>query len=142
MKKSHIIGIVVIAIAVFVIISTAGDASTYVSFDEAKALFEQGNDKKVHVVGQLKTSESGEILGVEPSEDKLTVTFLMVDNNNETNKVFYNKPMPPDLEQSEQVVVIGQFKNDVFVADQILLKCPSKYEENTLQVDEIREVNL
>lgn len=134
MKKSHIIGIVVIAIAVFVIISTAGDASTYVTFNEAQALFESGNDKKVHVVGQLKMSDSGEIIGVEPSDDKLTVTFLMVDNNNETNKVFYNKPMPPDLKQSEQVVVIGNFKNDVFVADQILLKCPSKYEENELKV--------
>jgi cytochrome c-type biogenesis protein CcmE len=134
MKKSHIIGIVVIAIAVFVIISTAGDASTYVTFDEARALSDAGSDKKVHVVGQLKTSESGEILGVEPSQDKLTVTFLMVDNNDQTNKVFYNKPMPPDLKQSEQVVVIGQHKKDMFYADQILLKCPSKYEENTLQV--------
>lgn len=134
MKKSHILGIVVIAIAVFVIISTAGDASTYVTFDEAKALSDAGSDKKVHVVGQLKTSESGEILGVEPSQDKLTVTFLMVDNNEQTNKVFYNKPMPPDLKQSEQVVVIGQYKKDMFYADQILLKCPSKYEENTLQV--------
>jgi cytochrome c-type biogenesis protein CcmE len=141
MKKSHIIGIVVIAIAVFVIISTAGDASTYVTFEEAKSLFDEGNDKKVHVVGQLKTSESGEILGVEPGEDMLTVTFLMVDNNNQTDKVFYNKPMPPDLKQSEQVVVIGQYKQDLFVADQILLKCPSKYEENTLQVSEVSEVN-
>ena len=134
MKKSHIIGIVVIAIAVFVIISTAGDASTYVTFDEAKSLFESGNNKKVHVVGQLKTDGSGEIVGVQPSEDKLSVTFLMVDNNQETNKVFYNKPMPPDLKQSEQVVVIGQYKNDIFYANQILLKCPSKYEEESLQV--------
>jgi cytochrome c-type biogenesis protein CcmE len=134
MKKSHILGIVVIAIAVFVIISTAGDASTYVTFEEAKSLSDAGSDKKVHVVGQLKISESGEILGVEPSQDKLTVTFLMVDNDDQTNKVFYNKPMPPDLKQSEQVVVIGQYKKDMFYADQILLKCPSKYEENTLQV--------
>jgi cytochrome c-type biogenesis protein CcmE len=102
MKKSHIIGIVVIAIAVFVIISTAGDASTYVTFEEAKTLFDEGNDKKVHVVGQLKTGKSGDILGVEPGKDMLTVTFLMVDNNNETNKVFYNKPMPPDLKQSSR----------------------------------------
>jgi cytochrome c-type biogenesis protein CcmE len=140
MKKSHIIGIVVIAIAVFVIISTAGDASTYVTFEEAKTLFDEGNDKKVHVVGQLKIGKSGDILGVEPGKDMLTVTFLMVDNNNETNKVFYNKPMPPDLKQSEQVVVIGQYKDDLFIADQILLKCPSKYEENTLQVSEVSEV--
>ena len=137
MKKSHIIGIVVIAIAVFVIISTAGDASTYVTFDEAKTLFESGNDKKVHVVGQLKKDESGEVLGVSPSEDKLTVTFLMVDNNQQTNKVFYNKPMPPDLKQSEQVVVIGSYKEDIFYANQILLKCPSKYEEESLQVSAV-----
>jgi len=137
MKKSHIIGIVVIAIAVFVIISTAGDASTYVTFDEAKALFESGSGKKVHVVGQLVKDQDGEIVGVEPSKDKLTVTFLMVDNNQETNKVFYNKPMPPDLKQSEQVVVIGSYKNDIFFANQILLKCPSKYEEESLQVSAV-----
>jgi cytochrome c-type biogenesis protein CcmE len=137
MKKSHIIGIVVIAIAVFVIISTAGDASTYVTFDEARSLFESGSDKKVHVVGQLKKDEGGQIIGVDPSEDKLTVTFLMVDNNMKTNKVFYNKPMPPDLKQSEQVVVIGQFRKDYFYAEQILLKCPSKYEEESLQVSAV-----
>jgi cytochrome c-type biogenesis protein CcmE len=137
MKKSHIIGMVVIAIAVFVIISTAGDASTYVNFEEAKALSESGNDKKVHVVGQLKKNSQGEIMGVEPGEDKLTVTFLMVDNQQKTNQVFYNKPMPPDLKQSEQVVVIGHYKENIFYANQILLKCPSKYEEETLQVSAV-----
>ena len=35
MKKSHIIGIFVIAIAIMIIMTTAGDASTYVSFGEA-----------------------------------------------------------------------------------------------------------
>ena len=137
MKKSHIIGIVVIAIAVFVIISTAGDASTYVTFEEAKSIADSGEDKKVHIVGQLKKDEQGEIVGVEPSEDKLTVTFLMVDNNQVANKVFYNKPMPPDLKQSEQVVVVGQYKNDLFIANQILLKCPSKYEEESLVVSAV-----
>lgn len=137
MKKSHIIGILVIAIAVFVIISTAGDASTYVSFDEARALSESGSDKKVHVVGQLKKDANGKIMGIERGKDKLTVTFLMVDNNQNTNKVFYNKPMPPDLKQSEQVVVIGQYKEDVFYANQILLKCPSKYEEESLQISAV-----
>ncbi len=138
MKKSHILGIVVIAIAVFVIISTAGDASTYVSFDEAKALVESGSNKKVHVVGQLKKDDDGKIIGVVPSNDKLSVTFLMVDNNQKTNKVFYNQPMPSDLKQSEQVVVIGQYRDDMFYASQILLKCPSKYEEETLQISSVK----
>lgn len=137
MKRSHIIGIVVIAIAVFVIISTAGDASTYVTFEEAKSISAMESGKKVHIVGQLKKDGSGEIVGVEPSVDKLSVTFLMVDNNQKTNKVFYNKPMPPDLKQSEQVVVVGEYKKDIFYANQILLKCPSKYEEESLQVSAV-----
>jgi cytochrome c-type biogenesis protein CcmE len=28
------------------------------------------------------------------------------------------------------VVVIGAMKNDVFYADKILMKCPSKYQDN------------
>ena len=36
MKKSHIIGIVVIAMAIGIILTTAGDASSYVTFEEAK----------------------------------------------------------------------------------------------------------
>jgi cytochrome c-type biogenesis protein CcmE len=125
MKKSHILGIAVIGIAILVIITTAGDASTYVSFHEAEAM----PGSKVHVVGTLKTDEQGGIVGIEPSADKLAFSFLMVDNSNNTKRVYYNEPMPPDFQRSEQVVVIGAYRNDQFFADQILLKCPSKYQE-------------
>jgi hypothetical protein len=35
MKKTHIIALLVIAVAVAIIITTAGDASSYVTFDQA-----------------------------------------------------------------------------------------------------------
>jgi cytochrome c-type biogenesis protein CcmE len=132
MKKTHIFGIIVIAICVTIIMSTAGDASSYVSFKEAKELALDGQDKKIHVVGQLKKSTTGEILGIQASEDKLSFSFVMVDDNQEEQRVFYNEPMPADFVRSEQVVVIGSYYNDVFVADQILMKCPSKYEEKEI----------
>ncbi|MDX5437475.1 MAG: cytochrome c maturation protein CcmE, partial [Pontibacter sp.] len=34
---------------------------------------------------------------------------------------------------SEQVVITGNMQNNVFVADKILLKCPSKYVEKEVQ---------
>jgi cytochrome c-type biogenesis protein CcmE len=40
--------------------------------------------------------------------------------------------MPPDFLRSEKVVVIGRYQQDSFVASKILLKCPSKYEDETL----------
>jgi len=132
MKKTHIFGIVVIAICVTIIMSTAGDASTYVSFKEAKELATGGEDKMIHVVGQLPKDISGDIYGIQPSDDKLSFSFVMVDENQEEQRVFYNEPMPADFTRSEQVVVIGSYHNEVFVADQILMKCPSKYEEKEI----------
>lgn len=132
MKKTHIFGIIIIAICVTIIMSTAGDASTYVSFKEAKVMATGGQDKKIHVVGQLSKDEAGNIVGIQPSEDKLSFSFVMVDDNQQQQRVFYNEPMPADFTRSEQVVVIGSYHNDVFVADQILMKCPSKYQEKEI----------
>lgn len=117
-----------------IIIITAGDASTYVTFDQAKKMAKNGNNKKIHVVGQLKKDDMGQVLGILPSEDKLSVSFSMIDNEGIEQRVYFNEPMPPDLERSEQVVVIGSFKEDLFIADKILLKCPSKYQEEEINI--------
>ena len=53
MKKSHILAIGVIAVAIVIIISTAGDASTYVNFDQAYRLASNGSSTQVHVVGAI-----------------------------------------------------------------------------------------
>lgn len=134
MKKTHIFGIVIIALAVMIIIITAGDASTYVTFGQAKIMSENGNNKKIHVVGELKKNKEGKIVGLEPGDDMLSVKFLMLDNEGKEQQVFYNQPMPPDLKMSENVVVIGSYHQDLFIADKILLKCPSKYQEEELNI--------
>lgn len=132
MKKSSIIGLVVIAIAVGIIVSTSADASAYVTFSTAKEMADNGQSKMIHVVGQLKKDAQGRPLGVVPASNKLSVSFLMVDEDQREQQVFLDEPMPADLLRSEQVVVIGNYQDDVFVADRVLLKCPSKYEETEL----------
>jgi cytochrome c-type biogenesis protein CcmE len=132
MKKSHILAIVVIAVAIGIIVSTAGDASTYVNFDQAYQLASTGSSTQVHVVGELPKDAAGNILGLEKSEDKLSFSFTLIDDNNKEQKVYYNEPMPPDFTKSEKVVVIGNYQNDRFIAKKILLKCPSKYNEQKL----------
>lgn len=132
----------VLAIMVVVVISSIGDASTYATFEEARSINKKQQEKKVHIVGTLKTDDSGNIVGIAPSSDKLSFSFLMVDSNNETQKVLYTEPMPPDFMRSEQVVVVGRYTDNIFLADQILLKCPSKYQEESVRVEGIKEVNL
>ena len=132
MKKTHIVAILVIAAAIAIIVSTAGDASTYVTFDQAYQMASVGNKNSIHVVGNLKKDALGEIVNLEKSPDNLSFTFLLLDENQKEQKVYYNEPMPPDFTRSEKVVVIGSYRGDLFVADKILLKCPSKYQEQKL----------
>lgn len=134
MKTTHIIGIVVIAIAIFFIITTAGDASQYLSFSEARELAEKGSKTQVHVVGQLKKDINGEVVGIESSPDMLSFRFMMVDEDGTEQRVFHPEPMPTDFLRSEQVVIVGSYKEDKFIADKILLKCPSKYQEENIEV--------
>jgi cytochrome c-type biogenesis protein CcmE len=137
MKKTHLLGIIVIGMAIMIIISTAGDASTYVSFDEAKELADDGNDNLIHVVGALKKDAQGNVQGIEKSGDMLSFAFVMIDDKANEQRVIYNEPMPADFMRSEQVVVIGSYKKDYFVADKILMKCPSKYQEEEVQVGSV-----
>jgi cytochrome c-type biogenesis protein CcmE len=134
MKKSHILIIVVIAAAVGILITTADDASSYVSFSEAYQLASAGNQKDIHVVGQLKKDGNGNITGIEEGADKVSFSFIMVDDKGREQKVSYKEPMPADFTKSEKVVVIGSYSGDTFVASKILLKCPSKYQEENVNV--------
>lgn len=134
MKKSHILIIVVIAVAIGIIITTAGDASTYVNFDEAHEMSLAGSKKDIHVVGVLKKDGSGQVIGIEEGADKVSFSFIMIDDNGKEQKVEYNEPMPPDFIRSEKVVVVGSYTGENFKASKILLKCPSKYQEENVNV--------
>ncbi|MBK8291858.1 MAG: cytochrome c maturation protein CcmE [Flammeovirgaceae bacterium] len=132
MKKSHIIAVVVIAACIGLIVATAGDASTYVSFNQAYQMASNGNNNQIHVVGDLKKDAAGTIVGIEKSSDNLSFSFILIDEEQKEQKVYYNEPMPPDFARSEKVVVIGGYQNNAFVANKILLKCPSKYQEEKI----------
>ncbi len=134
MKKTHLFGIIIIGLAIFIIISTAGDASTYVTFDEADEMAQEGDLTHIHVVGRLKKDDQGSIIEVKSSSDKLSFSFTLIDENNHEQTVVYNEPMPPDFLRSEQVVVIGSFRDGQFGADKILMKCPSKYVEEKVEI--------
>jgi cytochrome c-type biogenesis protein CcmE len=86
MKKSHLFGIIIIAIAVMIIVATAGDASTYVTFGEAKTMAEKGNDHMIHVVGALKKDVQGNIVGIETGSDKVSFSFILVDENHRNKR--------------------------------------------------------
>ncbi|MBI1932518.1 MAG: cytochrome c maturation protein CcmE [Ignavibacteriales bacterium] len=60
---------------------------------------------------------------------KKEFSFYMKDYLGNEMKVIYNGTIPNNFESATSVVVTGKYKNGCFHADDILTKCPSKYEE-------------
>jgi cytochrome c-type biogenesis protein CcmE len=128
MKKLHIVGIVVIAIAIGVIVASLKNTSTYADFTEAIS----NPDKEFHVVGKLDKTQP-QIY--EPKINPDEFLFSMVDNKGVIKQVVLHKSRPQDFEKSEQIVLIGKMQGDNFHANDILMKCPSKYNDGKAQVN-------
>lgn len=134
MKKSQIIGLLVIAVAIAIILTTFDGSSSYVTFAQAKEKALDDDLSDVHVVGELKKNQSGEIINMiyDPVKDPNFCSFLLVDEAGEEQQVVYAGNKPTDIEKTEKVVVIGHFEKETFLVKEVLLKCPSKYVEEEI----------
>jgi cytochrome c-type biogenesis protein CcmE len=128
MKKLYIVAIVILAVAIGVIMVSLKNTTTYSDFTEA---FEN-QGKEFHIVGKLDKSRDQVY---EPAMNPDEFRFYLIDNKGVTKQVVLHKSKPQDFDKSEQIVLIGEMRNDVFHANDILLKCPSKYNEGTPQIN-------
>ena len=128
MKKAHLVGIVIIAVAIAVIIGTIADSSTYATFSEAAKY----SGVEVHVIGQLNKEKE---FIYNPEENANLFAFYLIDKDGEERKVLFNGTKPQDFERSEQIVLSGKINGDVFIASKILMKCPSKYNNGKVDVE-------
>ena len=123
MKRSHIIAIVIIAVSVAMLVGSMIDSSTYANVAQAEA--EPGEE--FHVVGTLDRSQP---VIYEPSVNPGLTEFAINDLEGRNCRVKLAMPKPNDLDRSERVVLIGSMGADgTFHAKNMLLKCPSKYNE-------------
>lgn len=128
MKKSSVIGIIIIAIAIAMIIVIYTDSSTYSTFSEAKE-----KQTELYVVGVLNKEKD---LHYDPKVDANHFSFYMYDNDSTECRVVFRGAKPQDIERSEQIVLTGKMVGRDFHASKILMKCPSKYNEDEVEVIE------
>lgn len=123
MKKTHIVLIIIIAIALGAIITSLSNNSTYSSFADAVL----HPSSTFHVVGKLDKSKP---FIYDPLTNPNLFTFYMKDREGTECKVTLGRPKPDDFEHSDQIVVIGNAPNNTdFEAKDVLMKCPSKYND-------------
>ncbi|HYE96275.1 MAG TPA: cytochrome c maturation protein CcmE [Rubricoccaceae bacterium] len=120
MNLKTIIGIALLAVFGFLVVNSFGQqVAGYENFGEASQ-----NARRAHVVG---TWERAQPMAYDPSTNRFS--FYMRDEMGVVRQVVYANPKPANFEDAERVVVDGQMEGDVFVAEHILVKCPSKYND-------------
>ena len=132
MKKTYIIAALMVIGATALLMSSSNELATYSDFAEADRKTES-----VKVVGQLSKDKD---MIYNPQEDANKFTFFMKDGNGVERQVVYLGEKPQDFELSEQIVVTGTMNktNKTFVVNDgdMLLKCPSKYKDEEIELKE------
>lgn len=117
LKPAYIVGAAVVLAALLFGASSFQSALTpYVTVAEAKNA--RGT---VQVTGLLADYGTYDQAG--------NFIFTMKDDKNNLLKVLYKHPRPANFEQATGVVAVGRLEGGVLQAESILVKCPSKYEE-------------
>jgi cytochrome c-type biogenesis protein CcmE len=118
MSFKVIVAVVLLAVAATVGVSSFKRTMTpYIGFAEARSA-----SGLVQVNGKL--ADKDYIL--KPEEQFLR--FNLKDEHGDVMPVEYRGVIPGNFDQAVSVVAIGKFEGDHFEAEQLLVKCPSKYQ--------------
>ena len=120
-NKKILVFVIGLILLVTAIISMSDDLfSPYVSFEYA----EKHPGKYVQIIG--KRAADAEVV-----HSAAGFTFTLIDESGSRLTAFHSGVKPQNFEHTEQVVVLGKYSSvkNIFEADKVLVKCPSKYEK-------------
>lgn len=120
MKTKTIVGLLLMAgFTALLFMNFGQQVGGYMDFAQAA---ETGS--KAHVVGVWIKDKP-----MTYDREQNLFSFYMRDEQGHERLVHYANPKPANFEDAEKVVLNGYAKGDVFVAESILVKCPSKYND-------------
>ena len=122
LKPLHMIGIAIIIMAIVLGYYGLQSALRPYTTSVSEAISTQ---RGVQLAGFLVPGEQGRY------DTNNDFTFSMQDGTGKVVQVIYPKPRPANFEQAISIVAIGHYDagKRAFLADDMLVKCPSKYQE-------------
>ena len=142
-------GLLILAAVVYLIFSsTKANAEYFMTVDELQAKSDSMVGRSLRISGAVV----GSTIQFNPDTNNLTFTIANVPGDNATIdaqgglakvlheavvdptrkrlSIIYNGPKPDLMRDEAQAIITGQLDTDgVFHADELLLKCPTKYEQ-------------
>jgi cytochrome c-type biogenesis protein CcmE len=116
--KIIVAAVVIVAFIVFGAVSFMDSNVEYTDFAKAEK-----TSKKVQVKGAWVKEKETQF-----DAKAGQFIFYMIDDNNREAKVVLDGAKPNNFELATSVVAKGRYKDGCFHANELLTKCPSKYE--------------
>lgn len=104
----------------FMLMSLSDEMTIYTDFQTA----EKNPSKTYHVVAEWIDREASYY---DPQRD--IFSFRAKDTLGTVRWVHYPDPKPINFDAAHKVVLIGHYQDTAFLAEKILMKCPSKYKD-------------
>ena len=156
--KFVVAGLLIVAAAAYLIVSSTGSTARYfLTIDELRAMGQDATGRRATISGAVL----GDTIDYDAARPRVTFTIVQVPADPDeveragglskvlhdavTNPaaarldVVYDDVKPDLLQHESQAIIRGQLREDGrFEADEVLLKCPTKYEEGVPdQVEEL-----
>lgn len=135
-KNKFIVGGVVIALAIGYLIVTGiqSTAAYFLTIDELYAKGAAIENRTVRVSGKVDEST------IDFNNRDLILAFDVTSDSGERMPVIFNGPKPDQMRQGAEAILEGTYDGQTFTAQTLLLKCPSRYEENTIEEVQVEAV--
>jgi len=140
--------LIVAAVAYLIVTSTGSTAHYFLTIEEVQAMGADTAERRLTISGAVL----GDTIAYDPSEPRVTFTIVQVpgdpreveragglaevlhdavsDPNAARMEIVYADVKPDLLQHESQAIIRGQMGADGrFHADEVLLKCPTRYEE-------------
>lgn len=112
-------GVIAAGFTALLLVNFGKSVGGYMDFARAES-----SGARAHVVG-FWVPERGTRFDLARAE----FSFWMRDEVGNLRRVVYTGPKPAGFEDAERIVVEGRMQEGIFYADRILIKCPSKYND-------------
>lgn len=135
-KIKFIVGGIMIALAIVYLIYTGiqNTGAYFLTIDELYSKGEAIQNHTVRVTGKVDAST------INFDNRDLLLTFDVTSETGHRMHAVFNGPKPDQMRDGAEAILEGKYDGEMFTAQSLLLKCPSRYEEGTIEQVKVEAV--
>lgn len=135
-KIKFIVGGVIIALAIVYLIYTGfqSTAAYFLTVDEFYAKGEAFHHRTTRISGKVDEAT------VDFNNRDLILAFDITSESGTRMHIVFNGPKPDQMRAGAEAIIEGKYDGQNFNAQSLLLKCPSRYEEDGIEEVQVEAV--